>query len=208
MASSPVIVNDRVILNLDHDTGSFLVAFDKSTGKEIWKVDRGEFPRGYATPVIWMVDGEAQVVVPGTPRVIGYRLGDGKELWTVRGLARIANMAPVIGPDNTLYLATWGPGAEANDLVRPPAWEDILPRHDKNKNGTLEADEVRDISAISSRFPQIDRDKDGHVARMRTMPKSSQRLSTQVVRSSGVMAIPTATSSGCTDIIFALLNSF
>jgi len=107
MASSPVIVDDHVILNLDHDTGSFLVAFDKESGKEIWKVDRGEFPRGYATPVIWMVEGEAQVVVPGTLRVIGYRLTDGKELWTVRGLARIANMTPVIGPT---IRSTWRPG--------------------------------------------------------------------------------------------------
>ncbi len=86
MASSPIIVNDRVLINLDQDTGSRLWAFDKKTGKELWKVDRSEFPRGYATPIIWMVDGKPQVVVPGTLRVIGYDLADGKEIWTVRGL--------------------------------------------------------------------------------------------------------------------------
>ncbi len=165
MASSPIIVNDRVLINLDQDTGSCLWAFDKKTGKELWKVDRSEFPRGYATPIIWMVDGRPQVVVPGTLRVIGYNLADGKEIWTVRGLARIANMTPVIGPDNILYLATWAPGADANDRVRPAPFDEVLASHDKNKNGTLEADEVRDIEALISRFPQVDRDKDGHVSR-------------------------------------------
>jgi outer membrane protein assembly factor BamB len=165
MASSPIIVNDLVLINLDHDTGSCLWAFDKKTGKERWKVDRSEFPRGYATPVIWMVDGNPQVVVPGTLRVVGYNLADGKEIWTVRGLARIANMTPVIGPNNILYLATWAPGADPSDLVRPLPFDEVLASHDKNRNGTLELDEVGDITAISSRFPQIDRNKDGHISR-------------------------------------------
>ncbi len=165
MASSPILVDDKVIINLDQDTGSALYAFDKSTGKEIWKVDRSEFPRGYATPVIWTVDGNAQIVVPGTLRVIGYSLADGKEIWTVRGLARIGNMTPVIGPDNTLYVATWAPGAEANDKVTLAPFDELLAEHDKNKNGVIEADEVRDIPAVSSRFPQFDRDKDGHISR-------------------------------------------
>lgn len=165
MASSPILVNDRVLINLDQDTDSRLYAFDKKTGKEIWRVDRGEFPRGYATPVIWQVDGRAQIVVPGTLRVVGYDLETGKEIWTVRGLARIANMTPVVGPNNILYLATWAPGADPGDLVRPAPFDEVLASHDKNKNGTLEADEVKDIQAISSRFPQVDRNKDGHVTR-------------------------------------------
>jgi outer membrane protein assembly factor BamB len=165
MASSPIVVEDKVIINLDQDTGSCLYAFDKKTGKLIWKVDRSEFPRGYATPVIWTVDGVAQVVVPGTLRVIGYSLADGKEIWTVRGLARIANMTPVIGPDNTLYLATWAPGSDANDKVKLAPFEEVIASQDKNKNGSLEPDEVKDIGAVNSRFQQFDRDKDGHISR-------------------------------------------
>jgi outer membrane protein assembly factor BamB len=165
MASSPILVDDKVIINLDQDTGSALYAFDKKTGKEIWKVDRSEFPRGYATPVIWTVDGAAQVVVPGTLRVVGYSLADGKEIWTVRGLARIGNMTPIVGPDNTLYVATWAPGAEANDKVKLAPFDEVLTEHDRNKNGSLEADEVKDIAAVSSRFPQFDRDKDRHISR-------------------------------------------
>ena len=33
---------------------------------------------------------------------MGYDAESGKEIWTVRGLSRLANMTPVIGPDNVL----------------------------------------------------------------------------------------------------------
>jgi outer membrane protein assembly factor BamB len=165
MGSSPIIVGNHVLLNLDQDTDSCLLVLDKHTGKEIWKADRSEFPRGYATPVVSTVGGRPQAVVAGTLRVIGYDLDTGKEVWTVRGLARIANMTPVVGPDGTIYVATWAPGAEANDRVVLPPFDEMLTLHDRNRNGVLEPEEVTGIEAIKSRFPQIDRDKDGHISR-------------------------------------------
>src|SRR5262249_42947983 len=42
-ASSPIIDGDRVILAQDHDLGSFVAAYDKRTGKQLWRVDRTEF---------------------------------------------------------------------------------------------------------------------------------------------------------------------
>jgi outer membrane protein assembly factor BamB len=97
--SSPVLSGDWVVLCQDHDQGSFLEALDKRTGKTIWKTDRAEFLRGYCTPVIWDVDGKNQVVVAGTLRVVGYDLATGKEVWTVRGIARTICMTPVVGKD-------------------------------------------------------------------------------------------------------------
>jgi len=102
-ASSPVIEGDRVLLSQDHDLDSFIAAYDKRTGKELWRTDRSEFVRGYATPIVWNVDGKKQVVVAGSLRVVGYDFDTGRELWTVRGLARVVCMTPVIGDDNTLY---------------------------------------------------------------------------------------------------------
>src|SRR5262245_27969675 len=101
--SSPILVGDWVILSQDHDQHSFLMALDKRTGKTVWKTDRSEFLRGFCTPVIWSVDGVKQVVVAGTLRVAGYDLASGKEIWTVRGLARTICATPVIG-DGRLYV--------------------------------------------------------------------------------------------------------
>ncbi|HEX5102423.1 MAG TPA: PQQ-binding-like beta-propeller repeat protein, partial [Pirellulaceae bacterium] len=46
-AASPIIEGERVILGQDHDTGSFLAAYDKRTGEERWRTDRSEFSRNY-----------------------------------------------------------------------------------------------------------------------------------------------------------------
>src|SRR6266511_3447720 len=59
--SSPVLAGDRILFSQDHDTDSLLMVLDRNTGKTIWKVDRSEFPRGYATPVLWEVGGKKQI---------------------------------------------------------------------------------------------------------------------------------------------------
>lgn len=160
--SSPIMIGDWVILNQDHDTDSFLAAIDKRTGKFVWKTDRSEFPRGYASPVLWNNAGRRQVVVVGTLRAVGYDLETGKEAWTVRGLARISNMTPVVGSDGILYIAAWAPGGDANDRIKPEPFAELLASRDANHNGMLEANEIP-AGELRNRFNQIDRDKDGHI---------------------------------------------
>jgi outer membrane protein assembly factor BamB len=165
-ASSPIIVDDRVLLAQDHDSGSFVAAFDKRSGKELWLTDRSEFVRGYATPVVWSVAGKKQVVMAGSLRVIGYDWDTGRELWTVRGLSRVVCMTPVIGDDNTLYVAGWSAGGEPGDRIRMEPFADFMAQFDENKNGTLETGEVGSSAALKTRFTQCDRDKDGHITKL------------------------------------------
>jgi outer membrane protein assembly factor BamB len=160
--SSPIIVGDRVLLNEDHDVDSFLIALDKHTGKTLWKTPRPESRRSYSTPVIWTVEGKQQVVVAGTLRVVGYDLETGKDIWTVRGLARLVNPTPVIGPDNVLYVSTWVAGGDSDDRFDLPPFAEMLKRYDKNGNGTLEHSEVTG-TILKERFAQFDVDKDGHI---------------------------------------------
>jgi outer membrane protein assembly factor BamB len=162
--SSPIILGDRVILNQDHDIDSFLVAADKHTGKVVWKVDRSEFPVGYATPVVCTVEGHPQVVIAGSLRVVGYDAETGRELWTVHGMARAVHMTPTVGPDGTVYAAGWTAGGDDNDRFDVPSFTEMLSRYDRNQNGTLERDELP-AGPIKERFDMIDRDKDGHITR-------------------------------------------
>lgn len=162
--SSPIIVDDRVILCQDHDTDSFLKAFDKKTGEELWTANRSEFPRNYCTPIIWEVGGKKQIVVAATLRIVGYDFETGKEVWTVRGIARIINMTPVVGDDGILYAACWSPGADDNDRITTVPFAEVIGESDANKNGSLEIDEVAD-GPIKQRFSQIDRDKSGSITR-------------------------------------------
>jgi len=162
--TSPLIVGDKVILCQDHDTDSFLTAIDKRTGDKIWRTDRSEFPRNYGTPVIWTVAGKKQIVVAATLRAVGYDFETGEEIWTVRGLARAVSSTPVIGSDNILYVSGWGAGGDEGGLkIEVPPFADAIGQYDKNKNGTLEEDELPDDMPYRMRFPQVDRDKSGGI---------------------------------------------
>jgi outer membrane protein assembly factor BamB len=160
--SSPILAGDKVILNQDHDIDSFLLAVDRRTGKTVWRVDRSEFPVSYASPVLWESGGQKQVVVSGSLRVVGYDLETGKEVWTVRGLARAVHMSPSVGPDGTLYVAGWTAGGDAGDRFDVPSFAEMLAQHDANKNGTLELEELPE-GPLKQRFSMLDRNKDGHV---------------------------------------------
>ena len=162
-ASSPVIDGDRIILCQDHDTDSFLMSVDKRTGDILWKTDRSEFPRNYATPVVWTVGVKKQIVVPATLRIAAYDYDTGKEVWTVHGVARIINMSPSIGPDGTLYVPCWSPGGDANDRISAAPFDELV-SGDKNENNTLEIEELPE-GQVKTRFSQIDRDKSGGISR-------------------------------------------
>ncbi|MBM4002718.1 MAG: pyrrolo-quinoline quinone [Planctomycetes bacterium] len=163
-ASSPIIAGDFVILNQDHDTGSFLAAFDKRTGKQVWRTDRSEFPRNFSTPVLWDNGGRTQIVIAGTLRVIGYELATGNEAWTVSGLSRTVCATPVVGLDGNLYVAGWSAGGEAGDRIRVDAFESIIGQVDKDNDGMISEDEL-DGGAIKQRFSQVDRDNDNKLSR-------------------------------------------
>ena len=49
-AGSPLLYKNRIILYQDFDGGSFVAAFDASTGKELWRTPRRAFV-GWGTPV-------------------------------------------------------------------------------------------------------------------------------------------------------------
>lgn len=160
--SSPVLHGDWVLLCQDHDQDSFLMALDKRTGATVWRTDRSEFLRGYCTPVIWDVGGRKQVVVSGTLRVTGYDLATGKEVWTVRGIARTICSTPVVGDDGLLYLAGWSAGGDADAPISVEPFASVVKEVDRNGNGTLEATELTS-GPIAQRFTQADLDKDGSI---------------------------------------------
>lgn len=162
--SSPILVDDFVILCQDHDTDSFLMAIDKRTGQVVWRTDRGEFPRNYCTPVVWEVEGKKQIVVAATLRVVGYDLATGSERWTARGMARTVCMTPVIGDDNTLYAAGWAMGGDPNERINVEAFDEVLRARDENKNELIEESELAE-GDIKRRFSQVDRDKSGSLTR-------------------------------------------
>ncbi len=83
--SSPILWQDKVIINGDHDGESYIVALEKKTGKEIWKTMRANRTRSYCTPVIWTIEGRNQMVLSGDKTVASYDPDTGKQHWVIDG---------------------------------------------------------------------------------------------------------------------------
>ena len=91
---APVLADDRLILVFDHEGDSFIVALDKVTGKEIWRVARAE-RSNWAAPLIVDFKGRKQVVVSASTKVRSYDLRDGSLIWECAGLGANAIPHPV-----------------------------------------------------------------------------------------------------------------
>ncbi len=83
--SPPILYKDLVILNGDQDAEAYIVAFDKATGTERWRIDRPNRTRSYVPPLIIDVAGKMQLVLSGSKCVAGYDPDTGKQIWIIDG---------------------------------------------------------------------------------------------------------------------------
>jgi outer membrane protein assembly factor BamB len=90
--TAPLLVGDRLFLVFDHEAESFMIALDKRTGKELWRVARDE-RSSWSTPLAIEHGGRTEIVVSATNRVRSYDPETGKVLWESAGLG--ANAIPV-----------------------------------------------------------------------------------------------------------------
>jgi outer membrane protein assembly factor BamB len=92
--SSPALFGETLIVNWDQEVGSFLMALDKRTGRQLWKVARDE-DTSWATPIVVEHGAKPQVIVPGTNRLRGYDLASGEVIWECGGLSSNIVASPV-----------------------------------------------------------------------------------------------------------------
>src|SRR5687768_6570810 len=92
--AAPALDKDRIYLTYDHEGGSFFVALDKRTGKEVWRAERDE-PSSWSTPLVIEHAGRRQVIVSATRKVRSYDVDSGKLIWECAGLGSNVISAPV-----------------------------------------------------------------------------------------------------------------
>ena len=81
----PVLFEELVIINGDHDGDAYLVALDRKTGKERWRTRRENKTRSYVTPIIREIDGRTQMILSGSFCVASYDPRNGKRHWILDG---------------------------------------------------------------------------------------------------------------------------
>jgi outer membrane protein assembly factor BamB len=83
--SSPVVFEDKVIVNCDHDGAGYIVALARTDGRELWRIERPNQTRSYCVPLIREMAGRMQMVLSGTMCVASYDPRTGKQLWIMDG---------------------------------------------------------------------------------------------------------------------------
>ncbi len=96
--SSPILVDDRVILNCGPGDRTFLAALDRKTGEVLWKSEEAggnskEWVGSWSTPIV--VDGQVIVAWPG--HVKGHDPRTGKVLWTCKGMGKLVYADVTVG---------------------------------------------------------------------------------------------------------------
>ena len=134
-ASSPIIWNNLVILQVDTQADSFLLALDASTGQTVWKTDREEIP-SWGTPTIATTSSGPILVTNASNFIRGYDPKTGKELWRLGGSSKITAPTPVFAED--LFVVVSGRGPERPIFViRPSARGDVTLTNGQKSNDAI-----------------------------------------------------------------------
>ena len=98
--SSPVLYGDRVFIQCDNDKESFLVALDKKTGDQLWRLDRNE-KSNWSTPYIWKNKQRTELITAGGSKLRSHNPENGEILWEMSGAGR--NSLTPVGDQELLY---------------------------------------------------------------------------------------------------------
>src|SRR5688572_1803629 len=122
-ASSPIIWNDLVILQVDTHADSFLIALRADTGDTVWKTAREEIP-SWGTPTVAMTPAGPVLVTNASNFVRGYDPRTGKELWRIGRSSKITAPTPIFA-DGLWVIASGRAPERPVFVVKPDAAGDL-----------------------------------------------------------------------------------
>ena len=118
-ASSPIIHGPLVIVQNDRQRESFLAAYELSTGEQVWKVERDEFP-SWATPLVINGATGAELVVNASKFVRAYDPMTGRELWRMAdGETQVKVPSPIAGPGSVIVTGGYPRGSRPIYAIKP-----------------------------------------------------------------------------------------
>ena len=122
--SSPVLFERLLILQCDQEMGdgSFIVALDKTTGEQVWRVERTS-RRSWSTPLIVQTSDRAELVTAAAEMTIAYDPRTGAELWRADGVQ--SHPIPSYVAGHGLVFATAGSQAKRALAIRPGGSGDL-----------------------------------------------------------------------------------
>ncbi len=140
MAGSPLVVDDKVIVEAGGVKGHAIAAYDKKTGKPIWRAL--DDLAAYSSTMLMTIAGAPQLLAVTENRAVGLNLKDGGLLWMTPWIVKEKNRnnsQPIqIGANQFMLSAGYGTGSEAVEVS-------LL-------NGRYEARPVWHTTALKNKF--------------------------------------------------------
>jgi outer membrane protein assembly factor BamB len=141
-AASPVLYGDLILLNFGPGERTFLIALDRKTGADVWKVEEPGGKRGdkgqaewvgsWSTPTLLRLKDHDELVMSWPGAVKAYAPKTGELLWTCKGLEkdgapdRLVYTSPLVTPEVVVAMAGFGGPALA---VKPGGKGDVTESH-------------------------------------------------------------------------------
>jgi outer membrane protein assembly factor BamB len=147
-ASSPVIHQDKVLVQCDVLKGSFIAAFSVKDGRELWRTARQDVPT-WGTPTVHAAGARAQMIVNGYRHAGAYDVETGKEIWRLQGGGDIPVPTPVVGHGLVFLTSAHGPVAPVY-AIRVDAAGDISLKPGETSNQYVAWSYTRDGAYMST----------------------------------------------------------
>ena len=131
---SPALLEEMLVIVNDNEKQQFIAAFDKRTGKPVWRTNRDLWAKGggppqhsaWVTPYVWKNPLRTEIVTVGPGTAVSYN-ADGKELWRLSGMASTPVPSPFAYEGLLIVNGGRGKGLYA---IKPGAAGDLTPGED------------------------------------------------------------------------------
>ena len=126
---SPVLFEDKVIINGDSQGDSFVAALDKADGHMVWRVPHDKPSHSFSTPIIRKIAGKTQMIFCGNKEIASYNPDDGSKYWFVSGPSEDFCSSPVYNDKNGLVLVSSAWPERTLVAVKPDGHGDVTRSH-------------------------------------------------------------------------------
>ena len=173
-ATSPAIIENRVILYRGNRVDHFILAVDKRTGKQLWKVPQEEPYHSEMACTACPIVAHNKLIVHTARSLQALDITTGEQIWVAK-CATTATSTPVLA-GNEVIVAAWNKMGEPALRPKFPKFVQLLDEHDKDKDKLISADEFPRLmifhrpdgaeapqNGAALRFVQADTNNDGEI---------------------------------------------
>ncbi len=128
---SPILVEDLLVFSCDGASDPFIVALDKKDGVVRWKTNRetkAQKKFSFSTPLLITVNGQNQIISPGSGMICALDPKDGKELWRVRYAEGYSVVPRPVFGEGLVFFST-GFDRPIVMAIRPDGHRDVTDTH-------------------------------------------------------------------------------